>query len=143
MKKDLSPVTHINEFGSQQDFVNYNKPALQIAPIDKQTKADLDKLFDKNKDAFDEDERQIGTTQLIEMTIDTGDLPSIAKKPYTLALKHYDWVKEYIDKLLEAGVIRESLSSWPALIVVVPKGDGGKRYCVGFKALNKITRTYV
>ena len=77
------------------------------------------------------------------MTIDTGDHPPIAKKPYTLALKHYDWVKEEIDKLLEAGVIRESHSSWSAPIVVVPKGDGGKRLCVDFRALNKITRTYV
>ena len=143
MKKDLSPVTHINELGPQQDFVNYNKPALQDAPIDKQTKADLDTLLDNNKDAFAEDERQIGTTPLIEMTIDTGDHPPIAKKPYTLALKHYDWVKEEINKLLEAGVIRESHSSWSAPIVVVPKGDGGKRLCVDYRALNKITRTYV
>ena len=77
------------------------------------------------------------------MTIDTGDHPPIAKKPYTLALKHYDWVKEEIDKLLEAGVIRESHSSWSAPIVVVPKGDGGKRLCVDYRALKKTTRTYV
>ena len=77
------------------------------------------------------------------MSIDTGDACPIAKKPYTLALKHYDWVKEEIDKLLEAGVIRESHSSWSAPIVVVPKGDGGKRLCVDYRALNAITRTYV
>ena len=34
-KKDLSPVTHINELDLQQDFVNYNKPALQDVSIDK------------------------------------------------------------------------------------------------------------
>ena len=71
-KNYLSPVTHINELGSQQDFVNYNKPALQDAPIDKKTKADLDKLLDNNKDAFAEDERQIGTTPHIEMTRHRG-----------------------------------------------------------------------
>ena len=67
----------------------------------------------------------------------------IAKKPYTLTLKHYDWVKEEIDKLLETGVIRESHSSWSAPIVVVPKGDGGKRLWVDHRALDAITRTYV
>ena len=123
-------------------FVNYNKPALQDAPIDKQTRADLDNLLDNNKDAFAEDERQIGKTPLIEMTIDMGDHLPIAKKPYTLALKHYDWVKEEIDKLLEAGVIRESHSSLSAPIVVVPKGDAGIRLCVDYRALNKIIRTY-
>ena len=61
------------------------------------------------------------------MTTDTGDHPLIAKKPYTIAIKHYDWVKDETDKLLEAGVIRESHSSWSAPIVVVPKDDGMKR----------------
>ena len=75
------------------------------------------------------------------MTIDTGDHPPIAKRPYTLALKHYDWVKEEIDKLLEAGVISESHLRWSAPIVVVPKGDCGKRLHVNFMELNKITRT--
>ena len=77
------------------------------------------------------------------MSIDTSEHPPIAKKPYALALKHYDWVRDEIDKLLEAGIIRESHSSWSASIVVVPKGDGGKRLCMDFRALNAITRTYV
>ena len=77
------------------------------------------------------------------MSIDTGDHPTVAKRPYTLALKHHDWVKAEIDKLLDAGVIRESNSSWSAPIVVVPKGDGGKRLCIDFRALNAITRTFI
>ena len=80
---------------------------------------------------------------LIKMSIDNRDHWPIAKKPYALALKHYDWVREEIDKLLDASVIRESYSSWSVLIVVVPKGDGGKRLCMDFRALNTITRTYV
>ena len=44
---------------------------------------------------------------------------------------------------LKAGVIRESHSSWSAPIVVEPKGDGGKRLSVNFRALNSITSTYV
>ena len=40
LKKDLSPVSHINELGPQ-DFVNYNKPALQDAPIDNRQKLTL------------------------------------------------------------------------------------------------------
>ena len=45
--------------------------------------------------------------------------------------------------MLEAGVIRESHSSWLASIVVAPKGDDRKRLCVDYRALNAITRTYV
>ena len=63
--------------------------------------------------------------------------------PYTLAIKHHKWVKEETDKLLEAGVIRERHCSWSAPIVVVPNGDGGKRMCVDYRALNAISRTYI
>ena len=92
-----------------------------------QTRHNLERLLEENHDAFTEDERQIGITLLIKMSIDIGDHLPIAKKPYALALKHYDWVRDEIDKLPEAGVISESHSSWSAPIVVVPKGDGGKR----------------
>ena len=81
----------------------------------------------ENHDAFAADEREKGTTPFTKMSIDTSDNPPIAKKQYALALKHFDWVKEEIDKLLKAGVIRESHPSWSVPIVVVAKGDGGKR----------------
>ena len=45
--------------------------------------------------------------------------------------------------MLEAGVIRERHSSWSAPIVVVPKGDGGKRMYVDCRALNAKSRTYI
>ena len=112
-------------------------------PVNKQTRHDLERLLEESNDAFAEDERQIGTTPLIKMSTDTSDHPPIAKKPYALALKHYDWVRDVTDKLLKAGVIQESHSSWSALIVVVPIGDGGKRLWMDFRALNAITRTYV
>ena len=109
-----------NEVGSQHDYVYYRKPILLDALVDKQTKHDLERLLEENHDAFVEDKRQIGTTPLIKMSINTGNHPPIAKKPYALALKHYDWVRDETDKLLEAGVIWESHSSWSAPIVVVP-----------------------
>ena len=142
LKDNISTVNKITDT-ALDEFVSHKKPELQDAPIDQKTKLDLEQLLEKNKDAFAEDERQIGTTPLITMSIDTGDQPPIAKRPYTLALKHHDWVRAEIDKLLEAGVIRESDSSWSAPIVVVPKSDGGKRLCIDYRALNQITRTYI
>ena len=128
-RKHFHPV-QVNEVGHQHDFVHYRKPSLLDASVNKQTKHNLERLLEVNHDAFAEDERQIGTTPLIEMSIDTSEHLPIAKKSYALALKHYDWVRDEIDMLLGAGVIRESHSSWSAPIVVVPKGDGGKRLCV-------------
>ena len=60
------------------------------------------------------------------MTTDTGTSDPVSQKPYPIAMKHYQWVKDEIEKLLAAKVIHGSCSSWSAPIIVVPKGDGGK-----------------
>ena len=89
---------NIFEIGPQEDFVHFKKPKLQDAPVSVKVLGDLEKLLDENKNAFATDETEIGTTPLITMSIDTGDHPPIAKKPYTLALKHYEWARKEIDK---------------------------------------------
>ena len=123
-KDNVSSVSKITDTAFEEEFVSHKKPKLQDAPIDQRTKQELEQSLERNKECFAEDERQIGTTPLFTMSIGTGDHPTVAKRSYTLALKCHDWVKAEIDKLLEAGVIRESDSSWSAPIVVVPKGDG-------------------
>ena len=89
------------------------------------------------------DETTIGTTPLTQMSIDMGDSDPVSQKPYPIAMKHYQWVKEEIDKLLEAGVIRNSHSSWSAPIIVVLKGDGGKHLVIDYRALNEVMRKFV
>ena len=72
----------VKGLGSLKFLACHNKkPVLLDAPIDRQIKLDLVKLLDVNKNAFAEDERQTGTTPLIQMSIDTGHHQPIAKKP--------------------------------------------------------------
>ena len=59
-----------------------------------------------------------------------------------MAMKHYQWVKDEIEKLLATKVISTSHSSWSAPIIVVPKGDGGKRLVIDYRALNEVTRKF-
>ena len=47
---------------------------------------------------------------MVEMDINTGDSPPITSKPYTLSLKHYDWVQKEITTLERAGIITKSIS---------------------------------
>ena len=111
--------------------------------LDATIQQQLDNLLRTFKDQFAKDKMTIGTTPLTQMSIDTGDSDPVSQKPYPVAMKHYNWVKEEIDKLLEAGVIRNSHSSWSAPIIVVPKGDGGKRLIIDYRALNKVMRKFV
>ena len=55
------------------------------------------------------------------MEIDTGDSLPVAQSPYTLPLKHYDWVRQEIETLEKSGVIERSLSRWASPVIVVPK----------------------
>ena len=76
------------------------------------------------------------------MDIDTGESPPIASKPYTLSLKHYDWVQKEITTLERAGIITKSISPWASPVVIVPKksapGEPPQRWmCVDFRRLNK------
>ena len=112
----------------------------QLEPIIQQQ---LDFLLKTFKDQFAKDETTISTTPLTQMSINMGDSDPVSQKPYPIAMKHYQWVKEEIDKLLEAGVIRNSYSSWSAPIIIVPKGDGGKRLVIDYRVLNKVTRKFV
>ena len=57
------------------------------------------------------------------MDIDTGDSPPVSSRPYTLPLKHYEWVQREIESLEHAGVITKSMSKWASPIVVVPKNQ--------------------
>ena len=76
------------------------------------------------------------------MTNDTGTLEPVSQKPYPIAMKHYQWVKDEIEKLLAAKLIHTSCSSLSTPIIVVPKGDGGKCLVIDYRALNKVTRKF-
>ena len=53
---------------------------------------------------FVQDETTIGTMPLTEMTIDTEASEPVSQKPYPIAMKHYKWVKDEINKLLTVKV---------------------------------------
>ena len=103
---------------------------------------ELNTLLQEYEYQFTKDETSIGTTPLTSMTIDTGASDPLSQKPYPIAMKHYQWVKEEREKLLAVKVIHSSRSSWSAPIIVVPKGDGGKGLVIDYRALNKVTRKF-
>ena len=93
--------------------------------------------------SFSENSGDIGKTPLIQMDIMTGDSPPVGQRPYTLPLKHAEWVKRELNILKAAGIIVHNVSPWASPIVAVPKrsapGEPPKRrMCVDYRALNKL-----
>ena len=83
-------------------------------------------LLKEYSSQFAKDETSIGRTPLTEMTTATGSSDLVSQKPYMIAMKNYQWVKDEIEKILTAKVLCSSRFSWSVPIIVVPKGDGGK-----------------
>ena len=67
--------------------------------------AKLQALLKEYTSQFAQDEISIGITPLMEMMTDTGTSEPVLQKPYPIAMKHYQWVKDEIKKLLTAKVI--------------------------------------
>ena len=128
---------------SPADIEIHRKVELQDAEITDEHQQAFKELCREFNDIFSEHSGDIGKTPLLEVDIDTGDSPPITQKPYTLPLKHTEWVQRELEILEKAGVIVRSVSPWASPIVVVPKrtapGEPPKwRLCVDYRALNSL-----
>ena len=82
------------------------KVKLEDADITEETKKAFEEMCDRHPEAFSKNNKDIGRTTLIEMEIDTGDSLPVAQNPYTLPLKHHEWVRKEIETLEKVGVIK-------------------------------------
>ena len=131
-----------NFIKSPAEIEAHRKVDLEDKKIKEETRQEFNKLCDQFDDIISKGSDDIGKTLLVEMDINTGNSPPIASKPYTLSLKHYDWVQKEITTLERAGIITKSISPWASPVVIVPKksapGEPPKRrMCVDFRRLNK------
>ena len=106
---------------SPLDIEVHRKVELQDAGITDEQQKPFKDLCEEFIDIFSTDSGDIGKTPLLEVEIDTGDSLLITQKPYTLPLKHTEWVQRELEILEKAGVIVRSVSPWASPIVVVPK----------------------
>ena len=63
-------------------------------------KTKLEALLKEYKSQFAWDETSIRTTPLRKMSIDTENSEPVSQKPYPITMKHYQWIKDEIVKLL-------------------------------------------
>ena len=105
-------------------------------------------LCEEYGEAFSKNNEDIGRTKLVKIDIDTGDSPPVSSRPYTLPLKHYEWVQREIESLERAGVITKSMSKWASPIVMVPKKSAPReppkrRLCVDFRKVNELQQEVI
>ena len=78
--------------------------------------------------------------RIIEFSIDTlpGTVP-ISKAPYRMAPTELEILKKQLQEYSDKGLIRPSASPWGAPVLLANKKDGGKRLCIDYRELNKVT----
>ena len=140
---ELSEVIESDFLISPGDVYPNRKVELEDADIKDSTRVSFEELCEQQHEAFSKNNKDIGRTQLIEMEIDTGDSLPVAQSPYTLPLKHYDWVRQEIETLEKSGVIKRSLSRWASPVIAVPKKSAPdeppwRRLCVDYRKVNAL-----
>ena len=124
---------HTEESSGDEDGIK-----VDINPkLDAQQRFAMEELLHEFRDLFG---NKLGRTQAFEHSIEVGEATPIRQAPYRIPLSQRQMVKDELDKMIEMGVIRPSTSPWALPVVIVPKKDGGIRFCIDYRKLNKIAK---
>lgn len=105
-----------------------------------QERSKLHSLLLDHHQAFALEDGERGETDLVEMTINTGDSPPKKQPVRRIPFAVRQEVAHQLRAMQDAGVIRPSSSPWASPIVLVRKKDGSLRFCIDYRALNSVTK---
>ena len=80
-------------------------------------------------------------TDLIEHDVDVGDSAPIKQHPYRVSPMKKELLDKEVQYMLENDIIEESQSNWSSPCILVPKHDGGFRFCTDFRKVNDKTKS--
>jgi hypothetical protein len=99
----------------------------------------LQNLLKKHIDIFSKNDEDIGHYTKIKHEIHLSDNRPFKQKYRRIPPAMVDEVREHIDQLLHAGIIRKSYSQYASNVVLVRKKNGTLRMCVDYRLLNSKT----
>ncbi|KAL4103955.1 hypothetical protein QTP88_019272 [Uroleucon formosanum] len=99
----------------------------------------LQTLIIKYQNCFATQMSELGKVKSTECDIITVANEPVTFRPYRLSESERRAVREMVEYLKGCGIITDSNSPYASPILLVKKKDGGSRFCVDYRALNKIT----
>jgi hypothetical protein len=88
---------------------------------------------------FSKSEDDIGLTNLVEHTINTGDHRPVRQRPRQIPLAKIKEAEEAIQSMVKQEVIEQSMSPWNSNPVLVRKSEGSLKFCIYFRGVHDIT----
>lgn len=127
----MEEVTKTHEFS---ETINFNPN------LTSEQRSALDEILHEYKDCFSSTLKDLGYTNVTEMTIDLHDAEPVVYRPYRLSHSERSLVQSMVNEMVDSGIVRESSSPYASPIVLVKKKTGEKRLCVDYRALNRKTK---
>ena len=97
-------------------------------------------LVEEYSDIFALDAMELGSTNLVTHSIDTGDSPPIHQPARCVPFALHARMEQLVQEMMRQRVIQHSSSPWASTVVLVKKKDGNHRFCVDYRRLNSVTK---
>jgi hypothetical protein len=99
---------------------------------------DIEVLFEEYRDLFSDVPQQ---TDAVEHDVQllNDDVKPVKQPPYRVSPVKLSLLREEVSYMLEGGLIEPSESPWSSPCILVPKKDGGWRFCTDFRKVNTLT----
>lgn len=111
-----------------------------IQHLNKTEAAEIAKLLLDYQNIFAKNNLDIGVFNgNIKHEIDTGNAKPVKQRLRRNPLHFEKEEEEQLKQMLKQNVIQESNSEWASSPVLVRKKDGSLRYCIDYRAVNKLT----
>ena len=103
-------------------------------------KRQLLEMFIKYRHVFSMDDDDIGATNVIRHKIVPKSSKVIYRRQYRHTEEQHKEIDKQVKKLLDTGVIKESMSPFNSPVLMVPKKEAGKwRFCLDCRYINDLT----
>ena len=110
------------------------------SPEPKDGKKQVMVLLEEFNDVFSIGDGERGETDLVEMTINTGDAAPRKQNVRRIPFAVRQEVAHQLHQMQKNGIIQPSNSPWASPIVLVRKKDRTLKLCVDYRNLNSVTK---
>ncbi|KAJ8014924.1 hypothetical protein DPEC_G00020820 [Dallia pectoralis] len=109
------------------------------SPVPNEWKERITEKLSSMPEVFAQHELDFGRTDKIKHHITLSDMTTFKHRPRPIHPQDIEAVRNHLQQLLDAEVIRESESPFSSPIVVVRKKNGDVRLCIDYRRLNTQT----
>ena len=134
----VSEVNIVNEDQAEKDAYAVPIEDLELSHLSVDQQVNLLRVLKKHHVWPMSD--QLGTTRLVEHSIDVQEAQPVRQHPYRVPETKRQQIATEVQKMLLANIIQPSASPWSSPVLLLEKPNGEFRFCVDYWRLNENTK---